>query len=116
MNVLHVASEVTPFSKTGGLGDVVGSLPKALAEREISKFSIRDATAYPRYNALLERIAARLSQPDQVKLIGGVVSAGSPGTGFTGGWGAPALPSAAASTSRRNSSRTRSSVPKPCRS
>jgi len=32
----------------------------ALAEREISKFSIRDATAYPRYNALLERIAATL--------------------------------------------------------
>ena len=32
----------------------------ALAEREISKFSGRDAAAYPRYNALLERIAATL--------------------------------------------------------
>lgn len=32
----------------------------ALAEREISKFSSRDAAAYPRYNALLERIAATL--------------------------------------------------------
>ncbi|HYO23552.1 MAG TPA: NAD(P)/FAD-dependent oxidoreductase [Lacipirellulaceae bacterium] len=29
----------------------------ALVEREISKFSIRDAVAYPRYNALLERVA-----------------------------------------------------------
>ena len=32
----------------------------ALVEREISKFSVRDATAYPRYNALLERVAAVL--------------------------------------------------------
>ncbi len=29
--IVHVASEVTPFSKTGGLADVVGSLPRALA-------------------------------------------------------------------------------------
>lgn len=32
MNVLHVASEVAPYSKTGGLGDVLGALPKALAQ------------------------------------------------------------------------------------
>ena len=32
----------------------------ALCEREISKFSMRDAVAYPRYNALLERVAAAL--------------------------------------------------------
>ncbi len=30
MKILHVASEVTPFSKTGGLADVAGSLPQAL--------------------------------------------------------------------------------------
>ncbi len=32
MNVVFAASECVPFSKTGGLADVVGALPQALAE------------------------------------------------------------------------------------
>ena len=33
MRIVHVASEAVPFSKTGGLADVAGALPAALAAR-----------------------------------------------------------------------------------
>ncbi len=35
LKVLFVASECAPFAKTGGLGDVIGALPKALARRGV---------------------------------------------------------------------------------
>lgn len=33
--IFMVSSEVSPFAKTGGLGDVVGSLPSALGSWEM---------------------------------------------------------------------------------
>src|SRR6185503_1095270 len=35
MRIAILASEVVPFAKTGGLADVAGALPKALAAREV---------------------------------------------------------------------------------
>ena len=32
--VWYLASEVSPFAKTGGLGDVTGSFPKALKAKQ----------------------------------------------------------------------------------
>ncbi|MDR0380482.1 MAG: glycogen synthase GlgA [Oscillospiraceae bacterium] len=36
MKVLYVTSECTPFVKTGGLADVMGALPKAVAAKRVS--------------------------------------------------------------------------------
>jgi starch synthase len=47
MDILFAASEVAPLSKTGGLGDVAGALPAALASRGHSV-----AVVSPRYGAI----------------------------------------------------------------
>jgi starch synthase len=46
VNIISVSAEVAPWSKTGGLGDVCGALPKALAKR-----GHRVMTVAPRYAA-----------------------------------------------------------------
>ena len=68
MRILFVASEVTPFSKTGGLGDVAGALPAALAER-----GHEVAVVTPRYGSV-DRAAHRL-EPAGVTLHAGGESA-----------------------------------------
>ncbi len=45
MKILFVASELTPIAKVGGLGDVIGALPKAL-----SRLGIESEIVMPRYH------------------------------------------------------------------
>jgi starch synthase len=51
MRVLSVASECVPLIKTGGLADVVGALPAALAERGIEM-----RVMIPAYEGILEKL------------------------------------------------------------
>ncbi|WP_029165465.1 glycogen synthase GlgA [Aminiphilus circumscriptus] len=52
--VLHVASEMAPLVKLGGLGDVVGSLPAALRE-----VGVDARIVLPAYPGLFERLEAQ---------------------------------------------------------
>ncbi|MFC3070412.1 glycogen synthase GlgA [Phenylobacterium soli] len=54
LEVLAVASEVFPLVKTGGLADVVGALPKALAREEV-----RLRTLVPGYRPVLAGLEGR---------------------------------------------------------
>lgn len=47
MRVVHVAAEALPFVKVGGLGDVLGSLPRALAG-----VRVRSLVLLPRYQSI----------------------------------------------------------------
>jgi len=47
MHVLIITSEVIPFSKTGGLADVSGAMPRALANR-----GVRVTLVTPRYASI----------------------------------------------------------------
>lgn len=62
LNVVMVAAECAPWSKTGGLGDVAGALPKALARR-----GHRVMCVAPRYAAYPEAFetGARIELPVQ---------------------------------------------------
>jgi starch synthase len=53
LKVLYVASEAAPFIATGGLGEVAGSLPKALVEKYKDKIDIR--IVLPLYQGIVDR-------------------------------------------------------------
>jgi starch synthase len=67
--VLSVASEAFPLIKTGGLADVVGALPAALAP-----FGIEMTTLLPGYPAVLDRLAARRSVHRWPDFFGGAAT------------------------------------------
>lgn len=67
MTVLFVASEIFPLAKTGGLADVCGSLPQALACQGID---IR--MLMPGYTEALDRIVAAQAIADLGEILPGV--------------------------------------------
>lgn len=67
MRILHLASELTPFAKTGGLGDVMAALPVAQA-------AVGDdvTVALPAYGHVdWERLGARRRLADLSVMLGG---------------------------------------------
>lgn len=61
MNVLFAASECAPFFKTGGLGDVIGALPKAL-----QSIGVNVTVILPKYGDLDDRYKNQL---ELIKII-----------------------------------------------
>jgi starch synthase len=66
VNVLAVASEIFPLIKTGGLADVAGALPPALAAEDI-----RTTTLIPGYPAVLRGLVEAAPVHDMADLFGG---------------------------------------------
>lgn len=66
LQVLAVASEIFPLVKTGGLADVVGALPAALAVE-----GVRVRTLIPGYPAVMDRIAIGETVKEYGALHGG---------------------------------------------
>jgi len=87
MNIVMVGAECAPWSKTGGLGDVMGALPKALARR-----GHRVMVVAPRYENYDEAWETGVRQV--FKVFGGDVEVsggrfrGPAGWGVGGGGGA----------------------------
>src|ERR1035438_7932301 len=66
LSVLSVASEIFPLVKTGGLADVTGALPAALAEEGVAVRSL--IPGYPEVMGAIERARAVRTEND---LFGG---------------------------------------------
>ena len=83
MHIAFVASECGPFSKTGGLADVVGALPRALAAagHEISIYLPRyRLTRIPEERMVVQSITVPFD--DQYRFCSILTGAGYPGVHF----------------------------------
>lgn len=61
MNVLFATSECAPFVKTGGLGDVAGSLPQALREKNVDA-----RVVLPLYNCIPDKFKEQMKYIDHI--------------------------------------------------
>jgi starch synthase len=83
MHIAFVASECVPFSKTGGLADVVGALPRALAAagHEVSVYIPRyRLTRIPEERTVVQSITVPFD--DRYRFCSIVTGAGYPGVRF----------------------------------
>ncbi|HEX8446382.1 MAG TPA: glycogen synthase GlgA [Sphingomonas sp.] len=69
LQLLSVASELYPLVKTGGLADVAGALPAALAGE-----GVRVTTLVPGYPAVLAALQDRVAVLDRPMLMGGAAT------------------------------------------
>ena len=67
LKVLFVTSEVVPFAKTGGLGDVLGALPKALRRRGVDA-----RVVVPLYAGIDWQALERLERRSDIFIIRGI--------------------------------------------
>lgn len=58
MKILYVASEAVPFASSGGLGDVIGSLPAAVSRRLGSDSDVR--AVIPLYSSVREKFGDQI--------------------------------------------------------
>ena len=73
MEVVFVASEMIPFATTGGLGEVLGSLPE-----EIVKFGHRVSIFLPKYKRISEeKFSLEATEHDIHVPIGSEVDTGT---------------------------------------
>jgi starch synthase len=83
MHIAFVASECVPFSKTGGLADVVGALPRALAAagHKVSVYTPRyRSTRIPQEETVVQSITVPFD--DQYRFCSIISGAGYPGVRF----------------------------------
>ncbi len=59
LKVLIVASEISPYAKSGGLGDVTGSLPK-----ELKKLGVDVRVVFPKYATINQKFLTNLNYID----------------------------------------------------
>lgn len=69
MRILHVTSECAPWAKSGGLGDVVGALPDALAR---ASDKIETATVMPYYRKAKQSVAKQGLTPEDTGVVADV--------------------------------------------
>jgi len=55
LNILFISTEASPFAKSGGLGDVIGSLP-----RELKKLGVDARVMLPLYKRIRQKYQAKV--------------------------------------------------------